>query len=501
MANWTGTESGDLYTGTDFRDILRGEGGDDVIDGGAGNDDIYGGAGFDLLRGGAGLDKLYGGDDDDVIVYALASDLVSGEVIDGGAGVDTISVGGQTGDNFNFSVAKISGIEVLDAANETVQFTYSQIAGIFVKTAGTLQLSGTGSLALNGVVDVATIRLLSGNTSLSLENAFTNRGSFTVEGSSGNDIVTGNADTGDRLEGKAGADTLYGLGQNDILIGGLGRDMLFGGDGNDYFFVLSSAEMVGGEVYDGGDGFDTLQANSSINLAGVTLRSIETILIFNGDISGAAGQFNGLSSLEANAVNITGTGTATLPSYAAVGTYNILAKGVTLDLSGVNSINTPVVNGSTSADTVIGSRQTETIYGGRGNDVLDGGAGDDVLVGGEDRDTLTGGLGADTFVYTQRNDSGVNKSDTITDFAAGDTLDLSQVDADATVAGDQTFVFVAQGSGAAGELFWSYDAGTNVTTLQGDVDGGGILLNDVTAVDFQIFFTGDVTGLGAAVIL
>ncbi len=69
------------------------------------------------------------------------------------------------------------------------------------------------------------------------------------------------------------------------------------------------------------------------------------------------------------------------------------------------------------------------IYGGAGDDILAGGPGADVLFGGRGDDVLSGGAGDDVFVIG-RDDlgDGVRSfTDTVTDFAAGDTLDLSDV--------------------------------------------------------------------------
>ncbi|MFO0997375.1 MAG: S8 family serine peptidase [Alphaproteobacteria bacterium] len=71
-------------------------------------------------------------------------------------------------------------------------------------------------------------------------------------------------------------------------------------------------------------------------------------------------------------------------------------------------------------DTVTGNALDNALYGGRGNDTLMGGAGNDTLVGGPGADKLTGGAGKDVFEFDSLKDSG----DTITDFSAGDTVNV-----------------------------------------------------------------------------
>ena len=81
-------------------------------------------------------------------------------------------------------------------------------------------------------------------------------------------------------------------------------------------------------------------------------------------------------------------------------------------------------------------------------------------------------------------------ADLIVDFTAGvDVIDLSGVDANAGLAGDQAFVFVA-GALSAGQARLTYDPGTNRTLFEGDVNGDGV-------ADLVILINGNVgTGDG-----
>ena len=62
----------------------------------------------------------------------------------------------------------------------------------------------------------------------------------------------------------------------------------------------------------------------------------------------------------------------------------------------------------------------------------------------------------------------------------GDKIDLSAIDANTTVAGDQAFSWVQTPTGAAGEI-WQVHNGFSAWTVYADVDGGG--------ADFMIDFT------------
>ena len=101
---------------------------------------------------------------------------------------------------------------------------------------------------------------------------------------------------------------------------------------------------------------------------------------------------------------------------------------------------------------------------------------------------LTGGADADTFVFTAVGDSVVGAgADRITDFARsqGDKIDLSAIDANTAIAGNQAFTFIGSGlfTHRAGELR-AVNTSPGVTTIAADVNGDG-------ASDFHITLTGN----------
>jgi Ca2+-binding RTX toxin-like protein len=123
--------------------------------------------------------------------------------------------------------------------------------------------------------------------------------------------------------------------------------------------------------------------------------------------------------------------------------------------------------------------------------------GSDSLTGGAGSDTLTGGAGADKFIFSNVSDfaSGITL-DTIAEFhhAEADRIDLSGVDADSTLAGNQAFIFI----GAAafdhhpGELSYTVNGGGVV--VQADINGDGV-------ADFSFNVLGVSSLLGADFIL
>ncbi|MGF6230852.1 Ca2+-binding RTX toxin-like protein [Inquilinus ginsengisoli] len=111
-----------------------------------------------------------------------------------------------------------------------------------------------------------------------------------------------------------------------------------------------------------------------------------------------------------------------------------------------------------------------------GANVLQGWGGNDALVGGGGggKDTLIGGSGADRIDFMALGDSVVGaNADVITDFSHGqaDRIDLTAIDANAAVAGNQAFSFIGSGlyTGVAGQLRYSIVG--SVTTIAGHVNG------------------------------
>jgi Ca2+-binding RTX toxin-like protein len=147
--------------------------------------------------------------------------------------------------------------------------------------------------------------------------------------------------------------------------------------------------------------------------------------------------------------------------------------------SGNDNINggggSDTLRGGSGNDTIFGGAGADTISGGSGDDrlngdndavsstqhgvdVINGGSGNDTIYGGGAADILTGGTGSDTFLYTvgigAGNESAVGNADRITDFGAGDVIDVRQIDADGNSAnGNSAFQHSASASTSAG-TYW-----------------------------------------------
>lgn len=128
---------------------------------------------------------------------------------------------------------------------------------------------------------------------------------------------------------------------------------------------------------------------------------------------------------------------------------------------------------------------------GAGNDTISGWGGADFIAGGAGTDLLRGGPGdnaADTFLFNALTDSAVGTArDIIEDFVSGiDNLDLAAIDANAAVAGDQSFLF--GGTTAKANAIW-YAATADGILVRADVNGN-------TGADFEVLLRGvtSVTG-------
>ncbi|MBU1305873.1 MAG: VCBS repeat-containing protein, partial [Alphaproteobacteria bacterium] len=177
--------------------------------------------------------------------------------------------------------------------------------------------------------------------------------------------------------------------------------------------------------------------------------------------------------------------------------------GVTVSLADAGA-NTGEAAGDSfvNIQNLIGSAFDDVLIGDAMGNRLDGGDGNDRIIAGLGKDYSSGGAGADTFVFSAMAESptGGNR-DVITDFESIDTIDLTGIDANATLAGLQGFTFIGLSSGTSvgqGQLKLQQWAG--ITYLLGNAGTD-------TVADFQVELTGlhnlttdNFIGLGRAIL-
>jgi serralysin len=123
--------------------------------------------------------------------------------------------------------------------------------------------------------------------------------------------------------------------------------------------------------------------------------------------------------------------------------------------------------GSSDRDVIVGNGVANLLRGMAGNDRLNGGTNNDTLEGGLGSDLLVGGVGADKFLYRSAAEA---TGDLIIDFVGNqDDILLNLIDANATLAGDQAFLF--RGTSAfngAGQVRYAFI--NDYTYVYGNVD-------------------------------
>ncbi|QHQ34093.1 calcium-binding protein [Algicella marina] len=468
----TGENAVDTVYGGDGDDAIHGGGGDDRFYGEGGNDRIFGGSGNDQIRGGAGDDSLHGREGADTIFGGNGHDFINAgsgnDTVEGGNGRDRVRLGGGDDRFVDNDQAGFQGSDTVSggAGNDTILggggndrlfggsgadtinggLENDHISG--GEGADTLN-GGWGDDFINGAQGADIINAGGGD-----DHVFGGLGADVVDLGDGNDIFQDSAE-----QGASGADTVYGGAGNDIINGGGGQDSLHGGDGDDEVRGgVGNDDITGGagnDVLHGGAGDDSIDGGGGADT------------IFGGTGNDTVSGGNGRDTVDLGAGN---------------DVYTDTAQG---DFHGEDTISGGAgndrINGGGGNDTINGDNGSDTLFGGAGDDTIHGGAGVDVLNGGTGADILTGGEGADTFVYTSVGQSNfAGGIDTITDFTRGtDIIDLSGIDANTSVAGNQAFGFIGglDFTGTAGELRFANGQ------LLGDVDGDG-------NSDFSINLTG-----------
>lgn len=309
-------------------------------------------------------------------------------------------------------------------------------------------------------------------------------GHDTVEGEDGADLIYGGAGSDDlyggaghdSLYGDEGADRLWGGVGNDLLYGGAGDDSLVGDDGNDSLYGGEGADVLtvtagdnrlyGGadnDLLTGGAGADSLDGGTGADTMSSGLGNDRYVIDDPGDmIAGEIGYSlgGGIDTVEA------------WIDFTMKSNLEILRLQGTADLNGY---------GTWAPENMVGNSGRNLLDGSNGNDILNGKAGDDTLIGGIGADLLMGESGADVFLYRSTAESapGAANRDFINGFVHGeDRIDLSAIDANPNLAGDQAFRFIGaagfsgKGAASAGELRYYY-WGLAGLLVEADVNGDG----------------------------
>jgi Ca2+-binding RTX toxin-like protein len=466
----TGNGLANAITGFTGNDVIDGGAGADTMRGGLGNDVYYvddsGDQAFETA--GEGIDEIRTSlASASLAAYAnvenLTGTLASGQTLTGSAANNVVT--GNAGNDILRLQDGGDDIVFAGAGNDNIFFIGALTSADIVNGGAgvdTLVLQGPyGALTLMAnITEIENISLLGGNN-VNFGEPGTNRYDYVLTTNDANFAAGVQA----RINGSAlleGEDfTFNGSAETNasfVVYGGKGVDTLTGGLGNDIFFYAEE-RFASGDTVNGAAGYD-----------GMFLRGNYTI-DFNAP--GYTGLFTNIENLTLTSATDEryARGGGTEFDYALTLSDAIVGAGQTLTVSGalLMATETMILDASLETNGIL------RLFGGKSADTLKGGAQADYLHGNLGADTLSGGGGADLFRYDNVAESNSASMDHILDFTPGtDRIELSRIDANTLVGGDQAFSWIGSSvfSGVAGQLR-AFESGGS-WFVEGDTNGDGV---------------------------
>lgn len=371
---------------------------------------------------------------------------VTGDAIDAlrevTGGNDTINISSISDERADVAIELSGDVKDANTASSVViagndRITVTNVSGVSIAGDVNSQSNGT-TIAGNDkiIVNSSSGATIAGDVLVFTGGTLT-PGQDTILGGDGDDIIFGESATPgfpttvNTIVNAGGNDVINGRGGNDQINGQVGNDRITGGAGND--------------VIDGGSGIDTAQYNSIAAAVFVDLIQI--------------------------------------------GVSNLNAIGQGFD----DLVNIENITGSTQSDTIKGDNIDNVLAGLAGDDILVGQFGNDTLRGGTGIDILIGGNGEDIYDFNSVKELGTtaNSTDEIRGFATGDKIDISGIDANEDLGGNQDFVITTSLTGA-GQITITQNATKTIIRGSTDADTDAefmIVLNapiSLTAADFVL---------------
>lgn len=271
---------------------------------------------------------------------------------------------------------------------------------------------GTDFISVGACLSGCRIDLAAGTALTASYNLITTIAGFeNIYGSNYSDTFYGDS-ANNVIWGFAGENFIDGRSGNDKIYGGNGVDRLHGGADNDFVYGGENDDFLYGEA-----GNDSLQG------------------------------WYGNDRL-----------------YGGAGDDTILDTGA----------GNEIMYGDAGLDLMRGGEGNDLMFGGTEGDDLGGNVGNDTLEGGAGADNLDGGAGFDRFVYRALSESpNTNVADIINGFEHNiDDIDVSLIDANAGVTGNQAFTFIGNVSSFtnAGQIRTFYDASRNEKLVMFNTD-------------------------------
>jgi len=340
----------------------------------AGNDSfhIMNGGEETVLYGGSGNDRFY-----------FYGGKASGQVVDGGNGVDTFSLSGSGNlsldlgkGSFRFdkagyktgfftNVEKIEGsvgadAQIRSSGNRNDDITFQACYGINASLG-----QGNDVLGVTGVWKSSSVYAGNGYDVISLSGS----ASAFIDGGQGDDIIGVSIPYGAPVTGTSTSTIKGGMGQDQITFGQQGiSGLIFGEEGNDTISASYASTI------DGGLGHDSITCGNGG----------DTIIWIGGSdtIDGGLGNDTVIAQITSAQV------TEATKTPGGVAGWLALQGVVLSNIETVQAVAKNIMIGTAGVDNLSGGIGADTIWGLDGADTLTGAAGD----------TLVGGMGADVFV-------------------------------------------------------------------------------------------------------
>jgi Ca2+-binding RTX toxin-like protein len=406
---------------------------------GLGGNDTY------ILGAGDAVVEAVGGGTDTVQSSTISLNLAAH------AGIENIVLAGA----LPLSATGSAGNNAIDGERNTAANVLTGLAGDDTYTVG---LGDTVVEAAGGGTDTVQSASLSLNLALypQVENlALLGDLPLSAMGTAG-------ANTLDGAQNSNG-NTLSGLGGNDVYVVGA-LDMVVEAPGGGTHRVESATIGIFLAAY---PNTEWLLLRGTAPLAGEGTVGPD---ILDASFNSAA---NVLTGLAGDDVYVLGVGDTVVEAPGG-GTDRVQTWNLAIDLAAYPNVENATLTGPAAVN-LTGSAGPNVLTGNAAANVITGNGGGDTFIGLGGQDTLLGGAGADTFRFLAPADSAVGAARDVIQFfnpAGGDRIDLSAIDANPGLAGDQGFAFLgtAAFTGAAGQL--RYDVAGGGVILQGSIAGG-----------------------------